>query len=40
VVPARRPEFVLVNVESVEPSVHRPNPAVLRVALGFELLFR
>jgi hypothetical protein len=40
VVPARRPEFVLQNVGSVEESVHQPNLAALRLALGFELLFR
>jgi hypothetical protein len=40
VVPARRPEFVLDNVEAVQVSVHEPSPAVLRLALGFELLFR
>jgi hypothetical protein len=41
VVPARRPEFVLNdNVALVQVSVHQPNLAVLRLALGFELLFR
>jgi hypothetical protein len=36
VVPGRRPEFTLVNVGTV----HRPNITVVRLALGFELLFR